>query len=462
MAHNNNHSFGDDNSKNERTEHRILALQIIFISIFVIYTGRLFVMQIINGDFYRSRANDITKRTTVIPAQRGEIYDREYTDPIVYNTDSFSVLISPAEIKRDEIINVIDRVAGILNMPREQIEKKLPPQYYHLFQPIEIAANISFNEIAVLAEHLDTLPGISWQSKPLRNYNETGSLSHIVGYVGGITRDELTILYNSGYQQGDVIGKDGIEKQYDELLRGKEGVETKIVDVRGRLAEDQDIIRIEPEMGKNIVLTIDRKIQILAEKALGKRIGAVTVLRPTTGEILAMVSYPWYNPEVFNSNDVGGEYQKLISDVNKPLLNRVIQSSYPPGSTFKVVMTTGILGENSFPPEKTIDCPGEINYGDRLWRCHIRKPGHGRLNLKKALAQSCDIYFWITGRDYLGIERMVSYAQDYGFGEITNIDLPGEIEGFLPTPQWKDRRSLFHPGNLLFFQEEKNFRQVYL
>jgi penicillin-binding protein 2 len=171
------------------------------------------------------------------------------------------------------------------------------------------------------------------------------------------------------------------------------------------------------------VLTIDRDIQTLVEKALGRRIGAAVVTRPSTGEILAMVSYPWYDP-------------------NKPFLNRAIQSSYPPASTFKIVMTAGILEENVFPADQLIDCLGEMSYGERQWRCHIRRPGHGRLNLQKAMAQSCDIYFWVVGRDHLGVERIVSYAREFGFGETTGVDLPGEIPGFVPTPQWKDRR--FH------------------
>jgi penicillin-binding protein 2 len=265
-----------------------------------------------------------------------------------------------------------------------------------------------------------------------------GSLSHLIGYLGEITQDELTMMYNRGYKRGDMIGKAGIERQYDELLRGREGMETRTVDVRERRISGGG--REEPLMGKNLVLTIDRKIQTLAEKALGRRMGAVVVSRPSNGEILAMVSYPWYNPDIFNRSDLGAEYTALLNDPNKPLLNRAIQSNYPPGSTFKIVMTTGILEEKAFPPEQTVDCPGEINYGERLWRCHIRRPGHGRLNLHQAMAQSCDIYYWNVGRDYLGVEQIVKYSREYGYGEETGIDLPGEISGFIPTPQWKDRR----------------------
>ncbi|AEF80335.1 penicillin-binding protein 2 [Leadbettera azotonutricia] len=424
--------------REERPELRIAVLRGLFIFIFVAYAIRLFSMQILSGDVYRSRAQNIARRTTVIPAQRGEIYDRNYTQPLVLNTDSFAVSVTPAEVPRAEMDDLIGRLAAILNVGREQIERKLPPSIYYLYQPVEVAANVAFGTIAALAEQVDTLPGVSWQSKPMRSYVEIGSLSHIIGYVGGITRDELTMLYNKGYKQDDVIGKNGIERQYDEILRGREGRETRTVDVRGRRVGDNT--RIAPTMGKNLVLTIDRKIQTLAEKALGRRIGAVVVTRPSTGEILAMVSYPWYDPNIFNHSDLGSEYQALISDPNKPLINRAIQSSYPPASTFKIIMTTGIIAENAFPPDQTIDCLGELSYGDRLWRCHIRRPGHGRLNLHQAMAQSCDIYYWNVGRDYLGVENIVNYARDYGYGDVTGIDIPGEISGFVPTPQWKDRR----------------------
>jgi penicillin-binding protein 2 len=441
----------------EKPENRIRFLQVIFILIFAAYSVRLFAMQIFSGDVYRTRAEDIARRTSVIPAQRGEIFDRNYNQPMVFNTDSFAVNITPAEIPQGEIEKLITRVAEITKISRQQIEEKIPAQYYYLYQPVEIAANVPFATIAALAEHVDSLPGVSWQSKPMRNYvSNLGSLSHIVGYVGNITRNELTMLYNQGYHQGDVIGKAGIERQYDEILRGREGSETRTVDVSGRRVGDTNNLRVPPEMGKNLVLTIDSSIQTLAEKALGERMGAVVVTRPSTGEILAMVSYPWYDPNIFNSNELGTEYQALINDTNKPFINRAIQANYPPASTFKIVMTTGILAEDSFSREQTVECPGDIHYGDRNWHCHIfgSRTGprrHGRLNLQQAMAQSCNIYFFTVGRDYLGVERINSYARQYGFGETTGIDLPGEVAGFVPTQQWKERR--FHeswvPGDTM-------------
>ncbi|MDR0497945.1 MAG: penicillin-binding protein 2, partial [Treponema sp.] len=424
--------------REEKSVARIIILQIALVLLFVAYSVRLFSMQIFSGDLYRSRARNIARQSTVILAQRGEIYDRHYNQPLVMNADSFAVSIVPAEIPGAAIPELLGRLASVLALPLEQVERKVPRSIYSLYQPVEIAV-VPFETIAVLAEQADSFRGVSWQSKPIRNYPDTGSLSHVVGFVGSITRDELTVLYNRGYKQGDIIGKTGIERQYDELLRGKEGRETRTVDARGRNVTGEKT-RIFPVTGKNLVLTIDRRIQTLAEKALGRRIGAVVVMRPTNGEILAMVSYPWYDPNIFNLTDLGADYQALLDDPNKPFINRVIQSSYPPASAFKVVMTTGILSENAFPPEQTVLCQGEMNYGDRQWRCHVRKPGHGRLSLRRALAQSCDIYYWTVGTDYLGVDNIVTHSRNYGFGDTTGIDLPGEISGFRPTPQWKERR----------------------
>jgi penicillin-binding protein 2 len=428
-------------STDERPPGRIVFLQILFITIFVLYAARLFNMQIISGEQYRRRSLDIARRTTVLPAQRGEIYDRNFTDPVVVNEDTFVVTLTPAEVPEGEIPDLITRIARLLNIPRQVVEEKIPPQFYYLYQPLEIVTNVSFETIAILAENADSLPGLSWQSRPIRNYGEISSLAHIVGYVGNITREELTQLYNQGYQQGDIIGKLGIEREYDTVLRGKEGLETRTVDVRGqRISGNINYTREAPAMGKNLVLTVDSSIQLLSEKALGERMGAVVVMKPN-GEILAMVSYPWYDPNLFNRSNISAEYSALLDNPNKPFLNRAIQSSYPPASTFKILMSTALLTENLINPEIKINCTGGMDYGQRLWRCWARG-GHGWVNLQQALAVSCDIYFWVTGRDNVGVDRIVHYAKEFGYGELTGIDLPGEIEGFIPTSQWKERR--FH------------------
>jgi len=420
---------------------RINVFSVILVIVFIIYAGRLFGMQILSGDIYLMRAQDISRRTYSIPTQRGEIYDRNFTEPFVINRDTFAVSMTPAEVPRGSMEEVINSVSFILNITPDEIRAKLPSQYLQLYQPVEIASNVPFPAIAALAERKNLLPGISWNIKSVRNYVNVESLSHILGYVGDITRDELTTLYNLGYQQGDVIGKLGIERQYDELLRGKQGWETRTVDVRGRrIAGRESVVRVPPEMGRNLVLTIDSKLQVLVEKALGPQIGTAIVMKPSTGEILAMVSYPWYDPNVFTDGLIA-DYRALADDPAKPFLNRAIQSSYPPASTFKIVLSTAILAENVYSPEQTILCRGVMNYGNRDWHCHLRS-GHGRLNLRGALNQSCNIYYMTVGRDNVTAERIVRFAEDYGYSKITGIDLPNEISGFIPTPIWKERR--FH------------------
>jgi len=427
---------------NDSNGHRINIFLILIILIFLTYSAQLFSMQILSGDIYLMRAMDISRRTYSIPTQRGEIYDRNYTRPFVINRDSFAVSITPAEVPRGEMEDVLEAVASILNVRTEEIRSRLPSQYLQLYQPVEIAANIPFSVISALAERKETLPGVSWHIKSVRNYVNVGSLSHILGYVGDITREELTTHYNLGYQLGDVIGKLGIERQYDELLRGKPGWETRTVDSRGRRITNRDnIVRVPPEMGKNLVLTIDADLQTLVEKAIGPQNGAAVVLKPSTGEVLAMVSHPWYDSNIFTDGLIS-DYRALVDDPNKPFLNRAIQSSYPPASTFKIIMSTAIYGDNVISTEQTVNCTGMINYGNRNWHCWNRTPGHGRVNVRRALNHSCNIYYMTTGRDNVGVDRIVNYSRSYGYGSITGIDLPGEIAGLVPTPQWKENR--FH------------------
>lgn len=420
---------------------KLKYLSFFIFLIMAMYTYRLFSMQIIRGEQFRRRSQDISQRATVIPAQRGEIFDRSADIPMVLNTDSFAVDIVPGQVPKEEFSTLITRLSAILKIPSSLIQKKLPPEVHKDFRTIEIKTNVDYETIVRIAENLDSLPGVSWHSKPVRNYVETRSFSHIIGYVGDITAQELTTLYNKGYTNNSIIGKAGVEKQYDEVLRGTDGVEYKTVDAKGRYIENTTVVH-PPKTGNTLILTMDRKIQNLAELALGKRIGAAVVLRPTTGEVLAMVSYPFFDQNIFVNENTGNFYDKLLKDPNNPLLNRAIDAAYPPASTFKVIMNTAILNEKAFPTDKTVTCLGEVKYGDRLFRCHIRKPGHGKLALNDALAQSCDIYYWTVCRDFLGIEKIVDYAARFGLGQSAEIDLPNQTSGVLPSPKWKERK--FH------------------
>jgi len=412
---------------------------LIIILTFLFYTIHLFSMQVIQGSVYRAQSKTISSQVKSIPAQRGEIFDRYYTTPMVINTESFAVELTPGEIPSGHYDTVAVKLAGFLGMAKIDIDKKVPKSLLRSFTAIEIRSNVSFSVISNIAENSTDLPGVSWVSKPVRNYLNTGSIAHVLGYVGDITKEEMNIMYNKGYTSTSIVGKTGIEKQYDDLLQGTPGREIKTVDVRGKILSDRPKIEA-PQMGKNLVLTIDSRIQTLAEKALGERVGAVVVLNAASGEVLGMVSYPYFDPNIFNNDDSSSEYVKLAQGDNNPLLNRAVNAAYPPASTFKVIMSTALLAEKTFPPEKKIECTGSLVYGGRVFHCWVHSPGHGWLNLKEALAQSCDIYYWTVGRDNLGVDRISYYAKVFGFGQDTDIDLPSSAEGFMPTAQWKERR----------------------
>ena len=268
---------------------RLLIIQIIIASLFFIYVYTLFSLQVLQGNEYRSQSKTISSQVKIIPADRGEIFDRNAMLPMVINSDSFAVELTPGEIPKNYYDTVTSKLAALLEISKFDIDKKIPPSMRNSYSSIQIKANVPFEIISNIAENKTDLPGVSWISKPIRNYVEQGSISHVVGYVGDITQDELNRLYNKGYTKNSIIGKTGIESQYDEFLQGTPGRESKTVDVRGKIISDAPIIQ-PPKMGNNLVLTIDSTIHKLAEQTLGNRVGAIVVLKPSNGEVLAMVS----------------------------------------------------------------------------------------------------------------------------------------------------------------------------
>ena len=417
---------------------RAIALAVFVSAVFLILLSQLFFLQVIRGWEYKRQARAVTRREISIPAQRGEIYDRNNDYPLVVNQESFAVDLMPAEVPAAARAELFGRLASVLGLTAAEVQKRVPPRYYHLYQPIEIKGGVAFDTIAFLAEHIRDFPGVTWHNKPIRNYLVPGSLSHLLGYVGDITREEIQVLFNQGYAYGSVLGKSGVEKQYDLLLRGRDGKRFQMVDVREKYLAKRPEEDIPPEPGQNLVLTVDRHLQTLCEKALGRRIGSAVVLKPATGEVLALVSYPFFDPNAFFTEQAAGEFSRLSLDPSFPFLNRAIQSVYPPASAFKMVVSTALVEEEAFPLTRKVVCTGQIAYGDRIFRCHARKTGHGALDFFGGLAQSCDVYFYTVG-DVLGVERLAYYAADFGLGRPTGIDLPGEVGGFVPTPDWKEK-----------------------
>jgi penicillin-binding protein 2 len=427
-------------SAERQQKRRFVIVTAIFAGSLGVLGLYLFWLQIVKGGEFTQRAKAVSEREASIPAQRGEIFDTHADDPLVFNVDSFAVDIVPGEVPTASLPALFARLSKALGMPLEDIEQKVPAKTWRQFQPIELLGGLTLERISSIAEHKEDFQGVSWHNKPIRSYVESATLAHVIGYVGDISPEELQVRYNQHYVQGSAIGKSGIEGQYDGLLRGTDGVSFKVVDVKEHELSTANVVRVPPKPGLNVVLTIDRKIQKLAEQALGARNGSVVVLKPATGEVLALVSYPSFDPNKFFTPESSDYIKSLSLDPSSPFLDRAIQSAYPPGSTFKIIMTTGIVDDGTFPMNRMVNCTGKLEFGDRVFNCW-QTTGHGYLDLFGGLAQSCDVYFWTLG-NLLGPDKILSYARDFYVGERSGIDLPGEIGGTLPTPEWKEKR--FH------------------
>ena len=307
--------YEDKLSKNSK----IIILLIFNLVRFFVYSLALFRMQIVKGEDYKTQSKTISSLVNTLPAQRGEIFDRDAKTLLVMNSDSFAVEVIPGKIPSDKYDTVMMKLANYLGITKAEIDEKIPKKSRKSYSSFQIRSNVPFSVISNIAENKSDLPGVSWISKPTRNYLHTASLSHVIGYVGDISNDEVTMLYNQGYKKNSIIGKTGIEKQYDSLLQGVPGREMSTVDVHGRIISDKPIVE-PPQSGKNLVLTIDSRIQKLCEESLGNRVGAVVVLKPATGEVLAMVSYPYYDSNIFVSDNSAKEYAKLLNDQYKYLI----------------------------------------------------------------------------------------------------------------------------------------------
>jgi penicillin-binding protein 2 len=431
--------FGRSENLGKENKFRIWTLGVFIIAIFLILIGKLFSLQVVNGFIYTNRAQAVSRRTTLIPSQRGKIYDRHHNAPLANNIDSFSLFLIPGELEKQTPQEIIERVGEAIDFPKESLDEiynKIPLGWSNVYTPIELFSGLDLYDITPIAENRTAYPGVSWESRPHRYYPLGEEFSHVLGYVGKINYEELQILYNQGYTSNSILGKSGIEKTYDTYLRGEDGLKYNTVDVQGRNIKKEGQID-PPKNGYDLVLTVDSQIQELAEKAIGKHLGSAVVLRPSTGEILAMASYPNFNANKFTLPGPNN-FNSLSLNPQFPFLNRAIQSAYPTASTSKIMMTLSILASNSFPDDQLINCKGSMELGNRTFHCH-KLTGHGRLNLMEALGESCNIYFGTIGVEYLGIDNIYHYNDLFGFGTPSGIDLEGEIAGVNPNPQWKEQ-----------------------
>lgn len=420
---------------------------IVFLILTIGLAFRVFYLNIIKGDYYQNISKGNRIREIAIKAPRGEIFDK-FGNALVKNTPSIDAVIIPADLPdgANEKKKVIDNLSLILNLDKDNLETLIESQNKKSAEPTLVKANLSQDEALILAEKSEELKGVELEKTAVRSYGDGPILSHIIGYDGKITPKELSA--DSGYRMTDYIGKTGIEKSYEKDLRGKNGAKQVEVDSLGNIKKDLGII--DPEAGKSLILNIDEGLQkkiydsfnLILEKT-GTKTAAAVAIDPRNGGILAMVSLPGYDNNLFANGISNEDYKNIISDKNLPLLNRAISGEYPPGSTIKPAIASAALSENVITPSTIINGLGgslnigNFHFGD--WKAHAPS------DVRTAIAQSNDIFFYTVGGGYgniqgLGMSRMKKYENLFGFGNPSGIDLPGESSGFIPDERWKQNK----------------------
>ncbi len=408
----------------------IYALILFFVLVLIVYILRLYYLQIINGEFFREQSEHNRTRIEDIPAPRGLIYDHNGR-LLVENRPAYNVFAVPEEVELERAVKAIANLCHLSVDDTARIIKKSKNR--PRFKPIKIFSDVSRDCIAKIEANKFKMQGVFIGIEPVRFYCYGKSASHLLGYLGEITDKELMDLRPKGYETGDWVGKSGLEKILEPYLRGHNGSRIVEVDALGRRLKILD--EKYPVPGHAVWLTIDIDLQAFIETLMENVSGASVVMDVRTGAIRAMVSSPGFDPNIFVKGLTEEEWRNLNSDPGHPLLNRVLQSAYPPGSTFKPFVAVAALEEEVIHPDKKLFCPGFFKLGRRSYRCWKRE-GHGHIALHRAIVESCDVYFYQLGLR-LGVDKIAQYARLFGFGKKTGIELPGERRGLIPSKEWK-------------------------
>ena len=410
---------------------RIGAISLIILFVFCALGFRLWQLQIVEGDRFRTLSEKNRIRLKRLPSIRGLMLDRTGR-VVVGNHPSFDVILVPEDAQ--DRLTTLHTLASYLPEAVDFLEGKAPRNPLRpAYEGISVARDISWDTLAMIESHQLDLPGVSVEASLKRFYAAGNLAAHLVGYIGEVNQAEMAEYKR--YRQGDLIGKVGLEKAWEEVLRGYNGGQQIEVDATGRKLRVLDEVKTQP--GYNIHLTLDLELQEQVEQALGEAEGAVVVLDVETGEVLALANRPTFDPNLFALSIKSNEWRTLVEDPLRPLTNRALRGQYPPGSTFKPFMALAALEEGIITPETRFNCQGELPFGGRTFHCW-KRPGHGRVDLKQALAQSCDVYFYKVGQR-LGIQKIAQAARRFGLGQDLGLALAAS-PGLIPDVEWKRRR----------------------
>jgi len=414
---------------------RLAIVSYVIVGMIALLLVGFWKLQIIESDHYTQLAERNRIRAIPIIAPRGRMLDREGRF-LVDNYSSFSVLLlrdDPQQVERN-----LPQIAEGLGVPLEDLQQQLEAaKILPKFQPIVIKPEASKADIDFIETHRTDIPVLEMLMAYRRRYLPDGFMAHASGYVGEVSAQQVESS-NGRNRPGDLVGKTGLERQYNDLLMGTDGMRRVIVNSVGREMGRLDEKEAVP--GKPIQLTIDYDLQVAAEQSLAGRKGAVVALDPRTGEVLAIASRPAPDPNQFAVRVPREEWKRLNEDPDRPLLNRAIQAQLAPGSVFKIIMATAMLESKAIPEDFSVFCTGVTDFYGRAFHCW-QKHGHGQVSLHRAVVQSCDVFFYNVGKR-LGIDRISYYALQMGLGRKTGIDLPAEESGLIPSEEWKQR--IFH------------------
>jgi penicillin-binding protein 2 len=413
---------------------RFGALTAVVFFFFMLLLTRLYYLQVIQGAEYRLLSeNNRTRLQDLLPA-RGRISDREGRI-LVNNFPAFDLAVIREDVKDMGLLTL--RLSRLLSVPVEEIKASLDAaRTQPAFNPVRIRHDLERPELVALETHRYELSGAVIDIRPGRAYLNGGLAAHVIGHLGEVSPEQLKLKAYGGSHIGDLIGRNGLEKEFERVLRGGRGWRVVEADASGRVL--QVIRQVSPSPGGNLILTLDARLQQAAEEALKDKAGAIVALDPKTGEVLAMASSPAFNQKDFVRGVTREQWQTLVADPLNPMENRAISGQYMPGSTFKIVLAVAGLEEGLITPETAVFCNGGYPFGNRVFRCW-KKGGHGSISLHRALVESCDVYFYDLGRR-LGVDRIARYAKLLGLGEETGIELSNEKAGLIPTREWKKQR----------------------
>jgi len=425
---------------------RRLTLAAVVLNVVLLLIGvRLWYLQCFKGAYFRDLSENNRTRTIRTLAPRGTIYDRD-GKILVRNRPAFSIALVTEDIP--DIKKTLITIAEITGRDVKELEQRFESQRKGSpFEPKVLLADVSREELARIRVNSYRLPGVTVNVVPTRLYPFEGIGAQLYGYPREIMKAQLVSLKSEGYAMGDLIGQTGLEKEWEKYLRGQNGFVRVEVDAMGNRKKELGIYESKP--GNDLYLTIDLDLQQAAQQALGEHKGAVVAIDPNSGEILAMVSAPSFDANIFSGEMQPQEWRDVSQNKARPLKNRTISDTYPPGSTFKVPTTLAGLAEGKITPNTVLNCPGYYFFAGRRYHCH-KRTGHGPVNLLKALTVSCNSFYFQLG-EMLGVDTIHRYATMLGLGKPTGIDLLGESSGLIPSSEWKIKTygEKWYPGETL-------------